>query len=457
MLFFYQFFEEFQISRFFSIPIDTMYFYIAYVFGVMVPDFLIEIFTLRLLDMSYGLNIQTYLDYSSFRYSIRSTALIKSSNTMDASINLIWRSLDAMLFSDQFYLVLCLSSVSLYFITLSISIMQISQYNPFYDPLFFIMFLIFLAFYFASYIIVKLANRYFKLWNKEFYKFNDAEAKILDFIEFESSSKNNKNIFLTDVFRHKFISVNKEWLLKNLDHIFNETKSLSKQGEREIAEIYKQAVTYQRIDRQIKSKKEEITKSLKLLPYNLDYLGHVEKKYNTRLDISIDSDNDLPTSYIKVDSKIHCEKNSSLALIWLSRAKENNKFKRWSVALLAEKRKDKCEKCNSNFNLHCIQEVCLDLIIKEYKNENIGKVYSENTWKNFYLKNQKFLTLCMECAYFRNSEAMFDNNRNLNKKLHDENNRGKKIDRIRKIPKTKMMLLHWLMDCRSRILMEKNK
>ena len=96
------------------------------------------------------------------------------------------------------------------------------------------------------------------------------------------------------------------------------------------------------------------------MPYNQALQGEVDKNYGVRLDISKDSISDL-TNVVNLDKNplklktiFENPENAQLlkrikniCIIWRKDADEILMYKKWSVDIILEQKKDKkCQKCN---------------------------------------------------------------------------------------------------------------
>ena len=198
------------------------------------------------------------------------------------------------------------------------------------------------------------------------------------------------------------------------------------------------------------------------MPYNQKLIGEVNEEFNLRLDISKDSVIDEPYD-VKNKITFNDIKNKDfikdIAIFWREKAKEVIKIKIWSVEVLNSQKKTYCEKCNATFNLHVFQSVPFINLIRDFKKKCIGTNITISNWRRFYKKNQVFTTLCMECAYLKNSQYLIN-------KIHQENKNIRIIQSREQIEKglkkshIKGIAMMWLYEARAKILMgrmEKNK
>ena len=143
--------------------------------------------------------------------------------------------------------------------------------------------------------------------------------------------------------------------------------------------------------------------------------------------------------------------------IWKNKANEILKYKKWSVKVIKRIKRNKCERCNGNFNLQVFQNIPFEELVKDFNNKFKGEEIGAYKWEKYFEKNQIFMTLCIECGYIRNSQMV------INKFLGSNNNKENGLKKIEsKILKERLkkyyikgIALNWLYIARSQIL--KNK
>ena len=469
---FYIFSEATVLNKIFHLENNGIFYYLVFSISIIFHEILIQMLITNYIEGIYGFRIQDYLGYCNFRYKMRNTNIIDMSETMDISINTFYRSLDSFLFSDQLYYVLFYSTMALFCELFGFIVSLENEYNPFNDPSLIIFISLFIVLLFFLDQIFKLLFKLFGIFKNSSRKTKDnRNKKGLEFLVVDANLKDMTKYMTTNDFRDKFIKINREWLVQNLELIFDmeniikDLNDLNEDGERDLEKIYKSALNYQVIDNEIQLKKNLIKKDLDLLPYNQNLIGTINNEFGIREDISKDSIIDEP-NYIKSKIKIPNNKKNyikNIALIWKSKADEILKYKKWSIDVLGEVEKDYCEKCNGKFNLHVFQEKPIVKIIMEFKKLNLGKKIIMNKWQKYYKNNQTFITLCMECGYLRNSKFLLNKLNEKNKNIFDnklisDNNKKKDILNIGlKKPHIRSIIYLWLFNSRTKILEEKIK
>eukprot|EP00340_Litonotus_pictus_P012158 CAMPEP_0170539142 /NCGR_PEP_ID=MMETSP0209-20121228/103738_1 /TAXON_ID=665100 ORGANISM="Litonotus pictus, Strain P1" /NCGR_SAMPLE_ID=MMETSP0209 /ASSEMBLY_ACC=CAM_ASM_000301 /LENGTH=1999 /DNA_ID=CAMNT_0010840987 /DNA_START=1068 /DNA_END=7067 /DNA_ORIENTATION=- len=453
--------EEMKFTIQYGILETEMNYYLVFSLIVIIPEMLINIIIVHIIELYYGFRIQEYVTYCDYRYRIRTTEFIRMKNTMDPSIGIIWRSLDAMLFSDQFYFITSLSISTGLFGIIGFSVIVRMDYDPLNDPMFFpyllLIGLILYLFYLLC-ILIKDVSRIWKLKDKNIY----TDGNLLDFLKTKSKIKDIQRVIHTDLFKHKFLSANKNWILKNLENILGVKENegeVDQNINENLMDIYQKAINYQALEKQIANKREVIKKDLQLLPYNQPFIGEYDKEFGVRLDISNDSDNDIPLAIsVPANKKGLLRKNiyyKKVAMLWLFKAREIQRYKNWSLGTLEENTKTKCRKCLSKFNLQVIQERSFEDLITVFKSTNEGNRITKDLWEVFYRKNQRFFTYCMECAYIVNLNRL--KNKTLFNQILDVKDlvTEKAVNKKFNKPFVLGILNNWLYEARCKILFKK--
>lgn len=455
--------NETQAFMSFNLKSGNLIYYIIFALAIFIPELIIEMILTNYTEIIHGYRIQEYINYCRYRYSIRNSSWISMKDTMDTSINSFWRSLDSLLFSEQYYYLLFYASMSLVFLILSFKVALSHEYNPFGEPMLVIFILLFMASFIAINLVYKFIEYFGGIFSFEKFRLNPREGKFLDFIKVDSKIKDITKFMTTELFRQKFIKVNKNWIIENLEFVLGfdkldkEINDPNEKVDAKLQYLYQEAVNYEAIDKEIQNKKELIKRDLQLMPYNQELQGEVNNEFGIRLDISKDSVIDDPITNLGKINMVSVKKPYTIliAKIWKNKAREVIRFKMWSIDVLEEARMTYCEKCNSTFNLHVFQKIPIVRVVKEFKKENSGNKLIMANWQKYYAKNQTFTTLCMECAYLRNSKYYAEKLGN-QKVIQIKNDRAKTHDTLKK-NHIKQMLLMWLLESRTKILIDRMK
>ena len=453
--------KEIHCIAIFHIRHGNMYYYIIFSVAIIIPELLIQYLILNYIQVIYGYRIEDYLGYCKYRYHIRLSDYIDSTQTMDISINSFWRSLDSLLFSEQFYLFFFYTSSSLLSLLIGVIIFMVNSYNPFDDPTLFVILLLYIGIFIAFHLALNAIHFLFAIFNQNNERINARKGKLLEFLKVDPNMKDIAQFTKADNFRHKFIKVNKDWIIDNLEYVLGLDKldkdigDTNEKAEAKLEKIYQDALNYEAIDQEIQKKRELIKRDLQLMPYNQKLVGEVNEEFNLRLDISKDSIIDEPydvKNKINFDDIKDKDFIKDIAIFWREKAKEVIKIKLWSVDVINFKKKTYCEKCNATFNLHVFQSIPFIDLIRDFKKNFIGVNINISNWQRFYEKNQIFTTLCMECAYLKNSQYLINKINKENKKIGIIQSR-EQIEKGLKKSHIKGIAMMWLYEARAKILM----
>ncbi len=313
---------EIKLTHVYNITISHFIYYCLFALIFSFLEIFFLIFMYNTIEIIFGFRLQEYLVFCYYRFSIRNSSWINMRENLDMSLTTVWRSIDAMLYSNQYYFIVMITTTAGILLIFSIGMMIRHIYNPLGDPIFIIAILLFIAYYLTIDFILQRFKYIFKIWTIEKNKsiFNAEEGKFLEFLEIKPSLKNIKKFMKTELFRHKFITYNKNFILNNLDKLLIDENDLvqdlniSKEGsglfdkvsdnntffnkvqlekiKNDFKDIYQNVVNYDAIDRYLQAKKNHIKKEMQILPYNQKIKGDVDEVYNIRMDISDDNSAD---------------------------------------------------------------------------------------------------------------------------------------------------------------------
>ena len=475
---FYYFKDETKIKEFLSLKEDKEFLnYFLISLCLLIPEIALQIILINIIQIYYKMNINDYLKSCYIRYISRESNFINMRDTMELNINKFWRSLDSFLFSEQFFLNLFLGTSSLLLFFIGFIILSFYSYNPLGEPYLIFIVIIFFVYILVLHILIILFKFIFGIFAQNNPPNNNRAERNEEILEMVNNKENMKKLMTSEIFRNKFVKINKIWMIENLNNILdieeNDNKYFEKTEKKELEsklkKIYQDALNYEYVEKEIQHEKELIKKDLQLMPYNQDNIGDFNKNFGIRLDISDDSDTDLP--FININNKIKkleqlfAKKENlklkkriiEIAKIWKNKAKEILKFKKWSIDIIKKVKKNKCERCSNDFILQVYQNIPFEELVEEFKKSVKGEKIGIYKWKKFFEKNQIFITLCTECGYIRNSQMIINKyhiSDNSNE-IEIENIGKKKLKEKLKKKYIKEIAYNWLYLARSQILKKK--
>ena len=105
----------------------------AFTSVIILPQLVIDVFLLHILEITQGYRIYDYFTYCNYRFNVRQQRWLTTA-ALDRSIVHSYRSLDQLCFSSQFYYLISLSTWGIIFLYLGVTCMIRNNHNPFADP-----------------------------------------------------------------------------------------------------------------------------------------------------------------------------------------------------------------------------------------------------------------------------------------------------------------------------------
>ena len=204
--------NETKIAQNYEIRKNDLQYYMTFTSVIIVPQLIIDIFILHILEIVHGYRIYDYFTYCNYRFNVRQTRWLTNAG-LDKSIIHSFRSLDALCFSSQFYYLISLITWGIIFLYLGVTSMIRNDHNPFADPTLFMWLVMIIGGSIILKFILNSCARRLGLWRLTVdgrIKFDNADANKMD------AAHNIKRLIKnvqTNPFRHKFIIMNREWIV----------------------------------------------------------------------------------------------------------------------------------------------------------------------------------------------------------------------------------------------------
>ena len=260
LIFIIFFAQETKIPQNYSIRKSDLNYYLIFSIILIFPQLVINIFLLHILEVLHGFKIYDYLTYCDFRFRNRTSKWINN-QPLDRSIIHSYRSLDIMSFSSQFYFVISLSTWGIILLDMGLITMIENEYNPFADPVVFIYVLfIVLAAMILRLLLNTIAN-YFSLWKIDGRTDNlKLDTRAVTILDKENDMRRLLNlIYNHSGFRHKFIRVNRAWVIENLSKILTR-EYITKDDDKFLLNVYQEAVNADAVEERLKKEQAKIKK-----------------------------------------------------------------------------------------------------------------------------------------------------------------------------------------------------
>jgi len=352
--------QETKIPQSYSIRRSDLNYYLIFSVILILPQLVINIFLLHILEILHGFKMYDYLTYCDFKFRNRSSKWINS-QPLDKSILHSFRSLDNMSFSSQFYFVITLVTWGIVILDLGLITMIENKYNPFADPVLITYVIFILLATFILKLIFSTVAGYINLW-----KINQAndylklDVRTLTVLDKEHDMRRLLNLIHdNDVFRNKFININRAWVIENLAKILTR-EYVMKDDDKFLLDVYQEAINADAVDEKLKKEQAKIQKDLALMPYNRDDEEIVA--------VSKDTFDDIPLYHWDPPETLQTiPKIKKLAGTWLKFARQYMKLREMVVDIIMEKLDSKCSRCKSTFRLQVIQEKSFYEVAEGYR------------------------------------------------------------------------------------------
>jgi hypothetical protein len=87
----------------------------------------------------------------------------------------------------------------------------------------------------------------------------------------------------------------------------------------------------------------------------------------------------------------------SIARLWLAQARRRKRLREVVQPLIIRARRNECEKCLSRKQLQVLLLIPIEVLGDKYEKQYPSDEFDKVGWKNFFNKNAKFQTLCLNC------------------------------------------------------------
>uniref|UniRef100_A0A7S3LXC5 Uncharacterized protein n=1 Tax=Palpitomonas bilix TaxID=652834 RepID=A0A7S3LXC5_9EUKA len=239
---------EIQMSTGYSIRVTDFMFYLLFAVIITFAQTVMDIFLHNILELFHGWKIFEYLKYATHRYERRTERWKILETHENESIEHNLRSLDKLCFSSQFYFMINLLASGIICLYFSIQMMIRQNYSMFSDqfavPLLFVVIGFCMLMHF---VLMKIGKRV--LWKTTDTPLDDGEAifgmlpelighggdfAIPKWEDIYDDTKEGKHYIgnltarmKSETFRHKFLDVNRPWLIQQLANVMTPRSRLA--------------------------------------------------------------------------------------------------------------------------------------------------------------------------------------------------------------------------------------
>jgi len=330
LIFIIFFAQETKIPKNYSIRTSDLNYYLIFTVIIIFPQLAINIFLLHILEVLHGFKMYDYLTYCEFRFKNRTTNWINH-QPLDKSVLHAFRSLDNMSFSSQYYFIITLVTWGIILIDLGIITIIENTYNPFSDPLNILFIVIIVVAAAIIKLVLSTIGGYVGLWRISARKNNlKLDTRAITILDKENDMRRLLNLIHNHHgFRHKFIRVNRAWVIENLSKVLTRDYVM-KDNEKFLLNVYQEAVNADAVEERLKKEQAKIQQCLAMMPYNRKDVEVVE--------VSDDSISDIPLYNWAVPQTIETmPKIRKLAFTWLDFARQYMNLKEIVVDIVMSK------------------------------------------------------------------------------------------------------------------------
>lgn len=391
------FYNQIDIPSKYGIERAEMTYFTLFSFLIIPWKMISSVIIVNTQELRYGWHLFDYISYQHYRFVTRQNRFLFDS-VPDESITPRNQSIDKLCFSEQYYFIVSLCTLSMMYQMLGLSIFLHTGYSPMSDPLAPIVLSI--AFVFCK-VFHRVLNRLSRsgisylnwsgLWvitetestldEKLAEKMAVGQGRQAD-LEKEKMELEALN---SEKFRRKFLNRNRVWLMQNLEDILTPQalRSLNEQGDRVedyIRDIYA----------------------------HLLKMGQGAKRPGDRSDISSDDDDDLNEIHRKWARIPLKGANLEIAKRWLERARKRRLYFRQVKGVIEKHSRSTCQVCSAKKSnalslvtgLSLNNKFCprmLDLHIESFEKKYPDKKQTPELWIAHFQRNAEFVTYCMKC------------------------------------------------------------
>mmetsp|Transcript_32385 Transcript_32385/g.111523 ORF Transcript_32385/g.111523 Transcript_32385/m.111523 type:complete len:1484 (+) Transcript_32385:3-4454(+) len=358
--------DEVYMTDNYGIKSQEMLYFLIFAVIIIPFQFLADVLSLSVLELFYGWKIYDYLIYTRYRFLQRETRWKGLEDSLDECIDESVRTLDQMCFSSQYYMMLTVHVNGIIMFVLGGQMIMQSQYNFFGDRLLiFVVLISYLSCYAVEWFVLKVAIRV-NLWRvkhentawhtalQETDEFDIPGWEDLQGASHDSFMMNQR--ITSETFRFKFLNYNRSWLIQQLPSILT-PRTLRRSR-----------------------------------PYLLNQFMRILNQLNDT--ISSDSDSEAD----KFGPVALTAPSRQIIRWWLAEARRRMRLREVVQPLITKARGTQCEICLSRKQLQVEVVIPLEELAAKYDVEHPAAEFDQVAWKTFWIKNQKYRTVCLNCV-----------------------------------------------------------
>ena len=375
--------DEIGIAAAYSIKYRDMNLYLYFQVIITLPQYVFDMFMINSFEAIYNLKVYEYLVYARYRFLRRSRRWIHMETRLDECIQEEFRTADQSCFSSQYYVIQLLASVGMSFCLFAVMIIDNASLNLFNDPGFVPVTLITLLILFIVGIFCQRLANYTKLWkvkgDENIWHSSMGEGiDMLYSIPGQGDLLRNHKSSLTaiennimnqrmssETFRKKFVDYNRLWLVENLPLVLT-PRTLRRSR-----------------------------------PYLISQLAKILKASSTSMPTDENAKfGDLSSILGDANLNASCK---ALVRWWFAKAQRNLRFVDLTKPLIAKAKKLVCEQCDrTRPPMEVELMIPTETLASRFEVENAAdESFDSAKWKVFFLRYQRFRTICRKCKASR--------------------------------------------------------
>lgn len=194
--------------------VATNWYWYTLILALLIPVQMgLDVLSMYIIDALFDYNVLDYLRFCQYRHRIRKEDWLLNNPTLDISLDKIYRSLDCLLFSDQYYYVVGINGWGQILAIVGFQIITANNYNMFEDPFSLMYMMVWAVIGRMGRFVCRLITTIFKIWQRP--KINDVK-QFNPKMNLDSYLMKEWNIYEHDAVRHSLVYNKKEWIIDNL-------------------------------------------------------------------------------------------------------------------------------------------------------------------------------------------------------------------------------------------------
>lgn len=362
--------NELQLPIIYNIREKDMEIYLWYSLIILLFQLVCEVFVLHAVELFHGWKLYDYLVYCRYRFMQREKRWKGMEPNLDECIEENLRTLDQMCFSSQYFMMSTIHITGVVFFVFAIEMMARAEYNLFGDPampmlLAFVLACAVFVRHFSFFMAVKLELWKIKHENTAWLAppDEDDEFGVPRWDELEKIKGASHEAYLmnqritSETFRYKFLNYNRSWIVNQLPSILT-PRTLRRAR-----------------------------------PYLLAQFAKILDNLNPQVSED-DEDDDGRPHFGPVTLSAP---SRTIIRLWLAQARRILRLKSVVQSIIQQARKSECEMCLSRRQLQVELAIPIEVLGDKFESQSLADEFDVAGWKEFFLKHEKFKTLCLNC------------------------------------------------------------